>query len=240
MRRGSSLPRAVGPGASPLPDCVRQGLGFDSPILQHSRIRSRCCPRSSSSYTSTNRQIIRVSKSLPRRPEASSVSVTSILSARANQGQLGFDSWVSDEDDDEDNVMAATVQELPSRSLDGLWERSVHVTDRARCRPHLTRTASKQPDLHRRHQTSPTKLHLYHPPLLGRRRGFQHNHLESGRTPSRPPRDGQDLALPCARSETGHPAIGTVRSGQIGRDQLAQLVLEMVFGIGQVGAKAVC
>lgn len=29
----------------------------------------------------------------------------------------------AEEDDDEDNVMAATVQELPSRSLDGLWER---------------------------------------------------------------------------------------------------------------------
>lgn len=150
------------------------------------------------------------------------------------------DDWSPDEDDDEDNVMAATVQELPSRSLDGLWERSVHVADRVSCCPPLTRTAYKQPDLHRRHQTSPIELHLHHPALLGRRRGFQHHHLEPCRPPSRPPRDGQDLALPCARSEIGHPAIGTVRSGQVGRDQLAQLVLEMVLGIGQVGAKAVC
>jgi hypothetical protein len=138
VRRGSSLPRAVGPEASLAPGCVRQALRLNSPILQRFRTRFHCCPRSSSSYTSTNRQIIRVSKSLPRRPEASSVSVTSILSARANQGQLGFDSRFSDEDDDEDNVMAATVQELPSRSLDGLWERSVYVTDGARCRPSLT------------------------------------------------------------------------------------------------------
>ena len=39
-----------------------------------------------------------------------------------------------EEDDDEDNVMAATVQELPSRSLDGLWERSVPRASDRPCR----------------------------------------------------------------------------------------------------------
>ncbi|KAG7530943.1 hypothetical protein FFLO_04671 [Filobasidium floriforme] len=40
-----------------------------------------------------------------------------------------FAATTGDEDDDEDNVMAATVQELPSRSLDGLWESLIYTED---------------------------------------------------------------------------------------------------------------
>jgi hypothetical protein len=32
-------------------------------------------------------------------------------------------SFLVDEDDDETTVMAATVKELPSRDMDGLWDR---------------------------------------------------------------------------------------------------------------------
>lgn len=80
------------------------------------------------------------------------------------------------EDDGEDGspITAASVRELPSKELEGVWDTYVPLSlwsQRMKCllKQKTAPVGFPQVDLRRRHQKSPAQLHSLHSHLLGRR-----------------------------------------------------------------------
>jgi hypothetical protein len=87
----------------------------------------------------------------------------------------------SDSDDEKDDkVMAATVRELPSRELDGLWEKYVTPPDHRRISAVgiIRALTIRQLDISRKYQTEPPQLYIFDRAFLRRQCGFQCRLLE--------------------------------------------------------------
>lgn len=133
--------------------------------------------------------------------EQFSAAATGATSASqvSRQGGIGA---VEDETDPDDDVMAASVLELPSQTIEGQWEALVYdssiKTDMLNVRDDSQGRADGA-------------VHLHHRAAERQRIAVQHHRLSPARAPSRSARHRQDLALPRVGAEAGHPHVRPVR-----------------------------
>lgn len=106
----------------------KAGIGRNPAAKNRSRIVP-CQSLMKSSLSRRSSSTIRVLASTDPYPFVSDLKLNVHVYQPSNRTVLDeFAATTGEEDDDETNVMAATVRELPSRELDGLWDTLVQYS----------------------------------------------------------------------------------------------------------------